>query len=37
MDFLISVNNEIVTASNLASVELKPGDTVEVFEPVAGG
>ena len=35
--FLISVNNEIVSASNLAAVELKPGDTVETFEPVAGG
>jgi len=35
--FLISVNSKIVSAPNLASVWLKPGDTVETLEPVAGG
>ena len=35
--FLISVNNKIVSAPNLASVQLKAGDTVEALEPVVGG
>ena len=35
--FLISVNNKVIAARDLAAVELKDGDTVEALEPVAGG
>lgn len=35
--FLMSVNNKIIAARNLAATELKSGDSVEVLEPVAGG